>query len=117
MSYRSLLNRVVDVVPVAEGAEDRYGNVARVPGPAIAGVPARRDQVAVAEDLRDRDQQARTIVYSLALRAADGSVLELTGRDRIVDGDETFEIVGSPELLFRRRRPHHWEATVSLVEG
>lgn len=117
MSYRSLLNRTVSVVPITVGAEDRYGNTARTPGPAIAGIPARRDQTAGAEDVIDRDQQTTTVLYSLALRSLTGTEVTLSGRDRIVDGDETFEIVGPPELLYRRRRPHHWEARAVLIEG
>lgn len=117
MSLRSLLNRTVSVVPMTAAAEDRYGDTGRTPGAPIAGVPARRDQTSGAEDLENRDQQATTVLYTLALRALDGTEVALTGRSRIIDGDETFEVVGPPELLYRRRRPHHWEARAELVEG
>lgn len=117
MSLRSLLNRRVDVVVTTTGVEDRYGNVARTVSATIADVPARRDQAAATEDVRDRDQQTRLFVYLLPLRGPDGTVLDLAGADRIVDGDDTLEIVGTPELIARRRRPHHWEATARLLEG
>lgn len=117
MSLRSLLNRTVSWIRTTQGTEDRYGNASTVDAAPVAGIPARRDQVGAGEDQRDRDQQARTFVYTLPLRASDGTLLEPTGRDRLVDGAETFEIVGSPELLYRRRRPHHWELTAVLVEG
>ena len=49
----------------------------------------------------------------------DGTPVELDGYARLVDGTETFELDGPPELLVRRRggRPHHWEATVRRIEG
>lgn len=117
MSFRSLLNRTVQVVPMTVGAEDRYGNQATTPGTPIDDVPARRDQTSGDEDLVNRDQQVTTVLYSLALRALDGTEVTLSGRSRIVDGAETFEILGPPELLYRRRRPHHWEARAVLIEG
>ena len=117
MSFRSLLDREVSIVPVVPGVKDRYGNASSVAGEPIDHVPARRDQVRAGEDVRDRDQQTREFVYSFPLRSDDGDELELTGYGRIVDGDDTFEIVGTPELLHRRRRPHHWEARAVLVEG
>lgn len=117
MSLRSLLNRTVSVVPMNVTTTDRYRSEVRTPGAPIAGIPARRDQVAADEDLRDRDQQARTFVYLLALRNATGAAVAVSGRDRIVDGDDTLEIVGTPETMYRRRRPHHIEARAVIVEG
>lgn len=117
MSLRSLLNRRVAVLPMNVVSVDRYNNETRGPGAPIPDVRARRDQIAVAEDLRDRDQQSKTFRYLLALRSEAGLAVVVTGRDRIQDGTETFEVVGSPETLYRRRRPHHLEATAVLVEG
>lgn len=117
MSFPSLLNRRVTYVPIVDGAEDRLGNPARAAGPLVANIPARRSQSGAGEDLDTRDQERTEIVYTLALRSLDRVTLDLSGRGQIVDGDDTFEIVGPPELVYRRRRPHHWRATVELVEG
>lgn len=117
MSLRSLLDRRIAIQTTASGAKDRYGNEARAVGSTLLNVPARRDQVGAAEDVRGRDQQARTFTYLIALRAEDGTAVDLTGRDRIVDGDETLEILGSPELVRRRRLAHHWEARAVVIDG
>jgi hypothetical protein len=105
------------VLPTTRAASAGHRTAPPTPGAPTAGIPARRDQTAGAEDVIDRDQQTTTVLYSLALRTLTGDQVVLSGRDRIVDGDETFEIVGPPELLYRRRRPHHWEARAVLIEG
>jgi hypothetical protein len=117
VSLRSLLDRRISIITTAAAAKDRYGNTGRSVAATLAEVPARRDQVDADEDVRDRDQQARTFTYLIALRAEDGTAVALTGRDRIRDGLETLEILGSPELVRRRRLPHHWEARAVVVEG
>lgn len=126
MSLHSLLNRTVllrHVAPAEPATRNAHGNTVRVPGPDSPPIPARRDQTSATENDADRDQQIQNVRYTLPLRVwipgdpGQAYEVELTGRDRIVDGDQVFEVVGTPELVYRRRRPHHWEATARLVEG
>jgi hypothetical protein len=117
VSFQGLLDRTVSIVPTTVQGKDRANNDVRVAGTPILGVRARRDQVAASESLDRRSELATTFVYVLSLTAEDGTPVVITGRDRIVDGNETFDVQGSPELVQRRRRPHHLEAVVRLVEG
>lgn len=113
MSLRSLLNRRVKLRgPVKSGAppaRDDYGNVVVAKGPESPLIRARRDQVGADEDVLNRDQQTRRFTYLLALYDVDGDLVAPVGRGWVVDGDDTFAIDGEPELIYRRRRPHHWE--------
>jgi len=98
--------------------KDRYGS--RVHGePGFHdNIRARRNLADATEDVRDRDQQSRTFRYMLALRDIAGEwTVAITGRDVIVDADGEFKIIGDPELVCRRRRPHHWELTARRVDG
>jgi hypothetical protein len=106
-----MLNRTVSIVPMVETAEDRYGDKPRVPGAPVPGQRCRRRQLTADEDVLDRDQQARTFVYEFL-----PSVV-VTGRDRILDGDDTLEVVGEPNLVTRRHRPHHVLLRASVVQG
>lgn len=111
MSFRQGLTRRVSIVPMNVESRDRYNNVKHGPGPEIPDVPTRRDQLQATEDTTDRDQQARTFVYLFLPAVAIG------GRDRIHDGDDVLEVIGEPDLISRRRRPHHIEATARIVSG
>jgi hypothetical protein len=120
VSLRSLLDRRVSVVAVnapAVGPKDAFGNRAKVAAEPVGPIRARRDQSSTDETIVDRDQQARTFVYLLELRTVAGDEVTLSGRDRIHDGSEVLEIIGSPELVKRRRLPHHWEARAEIVDG
>ena len=117
MSLHTLFNRVVALQwPASEAGDetrDRHGVLVDdpTPGSTVARVRARRDQVAQGEDVAGRDQQSATFLYLLALRDEDGVEFTLapSGRGWIVDADVRLEVVGPPELVHRRRRPHHWE--------
>lgn len=111
MSLRQALDRLVSIVPMNIETVDAYHNVRRGPGPEIPDVPTRRDQLQAVEDTTDRDQQARTFVYLFLPDVA------IRGRDRIRDGDDVLEVIGEPDVVSRRRRPHHIEATARLVTG
>lgn len=118
MTFRTICDRTVTIRPRAtSGTRDGYGNKAKDFGPDVTDVLARRDMRSATEDLADRDQQTWEFLYLIALRAADGTDVVLDGRSRIVDGVDVFEVVGTPELVTARRRPHHWEAKVQKVAG
>lgn len=113
MSFRKLLEREVTIVPRIVTGQDGRGNDVIVDGTPVEGVKAGRDPLDAKEDVDERDQQARTFVYFLPAGTA------ITGYDRIVDGDETFEVRGAPDRVVRRRggREHHVEAVAYLIEG
>lgn len=111
MSFDTLLNRTITILPMNVTGIDRYGNDVIGPGTPIEDVPARRWQVSASEEITDRDEQARTFTYDLPPGVA------VTGRDRIIDGDDTLEVLGPPELVYRRRTPHHIELRAYLIEG
>jgi hypothetical protein len=116
-----MLDREVTWVPT-EIVTDARGNEERVDGTPVPGIRACRELVAVAEDVADDDQQSRTFLYFLAPTVlVDGSpvLVEPTGRDRIEDGADTFELRGLPEVEAhrRRRKRHHVEAVAYLIEG
>lgn len=111
MSIRRLLNRTVTILPMNVISVDRYGNELRSAGTPVPDIPARRHQVAAGEEITDRDEQSRTFEYFFL------PDVTITGRDRIVDGDDTLEVLGPPELVARRRRPHHIELRAYQIEG
>lgn len=121
MSFATMLGRRVGIRTTdreAPADHDRYGN--RVHGePGFhENIRARRDQIDASEDANDRDQQIRTFRYMLELTDVGGEwTVAITGRDVIVDGDAEFKIIGDPELVYRRRRPHHWELTARRIDG
>ncbi len=107
-----MLNRRVTLrgpVKDAPPARDDYGNVIVDQGPESAVIRARRVQVGASEDVLDRDQQTGTWIYLLPLRDEVGGLVAPVGRGWVVDGSETYQVDGEPELVYRRRRPHHWE--------
>lgn len=120
MSFRDLLDRTVTIVPRVTGSLDVRRNELLVDGTPIVGVPAGRElDYATDEDTDERDRQTARYLYFLPITTDDGTLVTLSGYDRIVDGDETFEVDGEPELVIRRRgrRAHHYEARVYRVTG
>lgn len=115
MGLATIFDRVVTLRLVTPAGEDARGNETSATTDRL-GVPAYRYQVDAAEDRNDRDQQARTFVYFLPPSVA-GAPVVLSGRDRIVDGLEVLEVLGSPIMARKRGRDHHLEARAYLVEG
>lgn len=111
MSIGLLFDRAVTIQPMSVLGTDEYNNQTRAPGAPVPNVPARRKRAGVDEENVDRSLQRVEFVYFLPPDVV------LTGRDRIVDGDDTFEVFGTPDLIGRRHRPHHLEAAVYRVEG
>lgn len=111
MSFDSLLNRTISVVPMDAHTTDRYNNDVTGPGTPITGVRARRHQLTATEDNVDRDQQSQTFRYFLPAGTP------ISGRDRIVDGDDTLEVLGPPEIVARNQPDHHIELRAQLIEG
>lgn len=122
MSRRTLFDRTVALVITAAAAEDARGNETRS-STTLAGVPAFRSQLGADEDTDDRDQQARTFTYLLPVIHVDDDELAhdigdlLSGRDRIVDGDDTLEILGAPVVATSRGRRRHVQARAYLLDG
>ena len=121
MSFRRMLDRRVSLIPTATSSQDSHGNDVVTEGTALEDVPAARDLDAglSGEDTDGADRQMIGFVYLIPAFLDDGTPVELDGYARLVDGTETFELDGPPELLVRRRggRPHHWEAPVRRIEG
>jgi hypothetical protein len=119
VSFRRLLDRTVTLVPRVVTGKDGRGNDVVGDGTPVPGVPAGRDLLQASEEITNRDQQAKTFVYFLPAVLDDGTPVALTGYDRIVDEDKTFEVRGEPERIVRRRggRLHHIEAIAYLIEG
>ena len=104
---------------MGEGKDD-HGNDIVIDGDPLVDVPAGRDlQGEAREDIVARDQQERVFTDFFPAVLDDGTELELSGYDRIIDGEDTLEIRGDPEVIVRRRggRVHHIEATAYVIEG
>jgi len=119
VSFRRLLDRTVTVVPRVVTGTGPRGNDVVEDGTPIVDVPAGRDLVDADETLRNRDQQRGEWIYFLPPATDDGTAITITGHDRIVDGDDVFEVEGPVDHVTRRRggRLHHYEARVYRVEG
>lgn len=90
---------------------DRYNSRPRTPGTPVLDVPTRRDQVEATEDRADRDEQRQQFTYWFLPDVA------ITGRDQIMDGNETLEVIGQPKQVDGRRGVHHLEVRAQIVEG
>lgn len=125
MSFAALLDRRIGVASAEDttpATRDAHGVAVRIPSPRIVNIPAARQLDDATEDTRARDEQARTFRYAVALENVAGVEIRLDARGWLYDVDadgneETFEIVGEPELATRRGRPHHWEARARKVDG
>jgi hypothetical protein len=113
VTFRRLLDRRVTVRGrIVVGKDDRNDDVLG-PGPEHVDVPAARELEGADEQTDDRDAQERRFVYLIPARHR-GTMLSIDGYSEVDDGDETFSVVGEPELVVRRRggRPHHFELLV-----
>lgn len=119
MSFLGLCNRRVTVQPMDVGAKDARGNETRAAGAPIPNVPARRRLLSAEEDRVERDEQARTFHYSLALENADDPpvAVTITGYDRIIDGTDTLEVLGEADVVAGAADPHHIELRATIVKG
>lgn len=117
MSFLGLCNRRITIQPMNVAAADARGNETRTAGTPITAVPARRRLLSAEEDRNERDEQARTFHYSVALENDDGDPVALTGHDRIVDGAETLEVLGAANVVAGASADHHIEFRAYLVEG
>lgn len=119
MSFRRLLDRTVSLIPTEVDGTDAHGNDVVDEGTPLEGIPAARQQTAADEDTDGVDRQTVDFVYFLPIFTDDGDELELDGYSKLVDGTDTFDLVGAPELIVRRTggRPHHWELNVRRIEG
>lgn len=113
MTFRRLLDRRVTVRgQIVTGKDGRNDDVLG-PGPVFVNVPAGRDLEQADERTDDRDEQVRRYVYFLPARLDDGTPIVVDGYSLLDDVDGTYSVVGTPELVVRRRggRPHHYELT------
>lgn len=62
----------------------------------------------------DRDE-GDALVSDWTLRLPAGT--DITGRDRVVHGDETFEVIGAPNHAPTPAGEHHVRCRLRLVEG
>ena len=115
MSFRRLLDRTVTIQPRSVSSSGTRGDVFSDDAP-IAGVKAARDLIASEEDTGDnREQQSKRFRYFLPREVAG----LFDGHARIVDGGETLEIEGEPEIIVRRRtgKTHHVEVIAYVSTG
>lgn len=118
MSFRSLLNRAVTVQHGTPAATpDAHGNRPRTFTDLAVDVPARREQEEASEQIDGRDQQRRTVIYFLPLSYDDEDLTILEGQDRILDGDDIYEIDGPPDVVEGTRAAHHLEVRAYLITG
>lgn len=119
MSFRTLCDRRIEVIPVKAGPRDAHGVQTKVLCNPIGPVRAQRNRESTGEDLANRDRRTDTYNYLIELRTIGGDKICPTGLDRIhdIDTDVTLEIIGDPELARRRRIPHHWEVRARIVTG
>lgn len=111
VSFQDLLNRTVTIFPMGVSGIDAFGNEVLAAGSPIANVPARREQLDATEDNADRDQQTQTFRYYLPAGTA------VSGRDVIVDGADTLEVIGPPDVVAGYRNEHHIELRARWIEG
>lgn len=111
MTFLGLLDRRVTIIPMVAGAKDRYNHTTTVAGTPVTDVAARRDQADISEDVIDRDQQRTVFRYFFEAGVA------ITGRDRIIDGGDTLEVLGEPDEVSGYHGTHHVEVRAYKVEG
>lgn len=114
MSVRRLLDRRVSIEHRAKTGTNARGNDVVAVTSTDTDVRSARDQISTAEDTGNaREQVSSRYVYFFDRGQALGPL------DRIVDGDETFELDGDPDRVTRRRggREHHVEAIAYRITG
>ena len=115
MSFERLLDRVVTIQPRSVSSSGTRGDVFADDAP-IAGVKTARDLLVAEEDTGDnREQQSKRFRYFFPRTVAGA----FDGHARIVDGVETLEIDGEPEIIVRRRtgKTHHVEVIAYVSTG
>lgn len=114
-----MMRRRVTLIPrVVSGIE--RGREVIVDGTPVVGIPAARRVAETAEDEDRRDVQSTRFDYMLAALHPDtGEALVISGRDRIVDGDEVLEVVGDarPAVQHGRGRTHHLEVRAMKIDA
>lgn len=118
MSLRRLLDRRVSIIPTTVTGQNARGEDVLERGDPIENVPTMREQTATDEDEELRASRSRTFRYFFLPELDDGTPLELTAYDLIVDGDDELSIEGEPELFTRRRRriPSHRVAVARVID-
>lgn len=112
MSYLALLNRSIQILRQTVTSTDVYGDEVRLPAdPDPDPVAARRETLEVDEDERGRDQQVTRYRYFLPAGTA------IAGHDTIIDGGETLEVDGPPDIVDGRYGEHHREVIAHLITG
>jgi hypothetical protein len=102
----------VEIVRASSRTTDRYGN--RVPDWSTASRTvtfAWLEPATGKENTTGRDSQEWEWIMLCP------ASVELTGRDRVIYGGTTFEVVGPPAIRRTPRGPHHMEARLRYVEG
>jgi hypothetical protein len=111
MSLEARMDRSVYVeATTLMEVEDEYGNRlehAQRFGP----FPALRNQSGATEDQAARDSQVQTFDYILS------PSVKVSGYDRIIDGSDTFEVIGTPEVVRGQVGPHHVQLKVRIIRG
>lgn len=112
-----MFDRTVTITPRITGAANNRGTEAITDGTPF-DLRGLRELKVDEENVEERDQQIRSYRYIIEARHPDtGEVIAITGFDRLTDNDETFEIIGSPKYVVRRRRGivHHVELDARRV--
>lgn len=110
MSLNTLFDREVQLVIRGATENDEYGNEV-LEDSYRRRTRCRRSLTSSTEDNLSREQQVRRYTYLFP------SKTDLSGLDRIEDGDETLEIFASPELANSLHGTHHVEVHAYIIEG
>lgn len=108
MSFDALLVDRIDILRLASGS-DRYGNASRTYTTVAENVAARIEIDGSTEE--DEVTSATTARGRIFTRH-----LDINAHDRLVSGEETWEVVGQPLVRRKSAQAHHIEATVERVE-
>lgn len=112
MSIDRFYVREVEILPPAAGAADRYGSTSvtfPAAGTVVMGWLSQTDQTEPQQDGRD------PLVTGLVLFLPAGT--EITGRHRVIIGEDTYTVEGQPHDAWSPSASHHLEVRLQKVEG
>lgn len=107
MLTAALLPQTLTIVRYVEGAEDEYGNPEMVED-AVVEVRGRLEQITSRETTVDRD----TVLDRW--RAILPAGTDVTAGDDVIEGDRTFQVEGTPEVMYGATSPHHVEVVLTF---
>jgi hypothetical protein len=113
VSFATLLNREVTIVPRTIGPRDGHGNPTFVDGIPRPEIRCRREELPQKqpENETEGEEQSALFLYFF------GAEVAIDQFAAIVDGADRFEVQGRPHQVEGRRGRHHLEVTAEKVTG